>query len=167
MSAYRLVRANPSHCETVFQLSNQENVRMNSISPEPINWPAHLSWFKKAIEDPGMLFLIAEDDKGQFLGQIRIKADRDNHPLISISLIDEARGKGLARKVLRDACLAFFHQRPEQDAVYAQIQVQNIASVSAFSRAGFVFFSDLKIDGIAYTEMRFLNPKSDGKKNAN
>lgn len=162
MSACHLVPAAERHVEPVFHLSNEEEVRKNSIHPQKIEWQSHVSWFDKAIRDPNMMFFVIEDNAGKFLGQIRIHIDKDDKPLISVSLVPDVRGTGIGRKLLRESCLRFFNQKHGYEAVYAQIQAKNTASILAFTRAGFIQCKEFAFDTIPYVEMKFENIQGNG-----
>ena len=125
-------RAEPLDIRAVFELSNDPVVRANSIHPEPISWETHVAWFNKSIADPAVIFFVAEDARGSFVGQIRFNR-RGEHWIVSISIATEFRGQGLSAALLRDAMA----QIPDGSFI-AEIASGNEASKRLFASAGFV-----------------------------
>ena len=125
-------RAGPQDMRAVFELSNDPVVRANSIHPEPISWETHVAWFNKSIGDPEVVFLVAENASGDFVGQIRFNR-RGGHWIVSISVAAAFRGQGLSAALLRDAMA----QIPSGSFV-AEIASGNEASKRLFVSEGFI-----------------------------
>lgn len=136
--------------EQVFELSNDPLVRANSIHSEPIEWPTHEKWFANALVNPRLKFYIAESENGEMIGQVRIE-EREDGNLVSISLFESYRGKGLAQVVLTKAMEVSGRQR-----FVAEISTDNLTSLSLFKRCGFVGQENgsFMIDGRKFKRMR-------------
>lgn len=134
----------------VFELSNDPLVRANSIHSEPISWSTHEKWFANILVNPSVRFYLAESADGELIGQVRFEKREDGW-LISISLVAEFRGKGLAQIVLIKAM-----EISEQQSFIAEICSDNDASLSLFKRCGFVLQPDCSfiMDGRKFESLR-------------
>ena len=94
--------ANIDDMKKVFDLSNEDTVRANSIHTEKIEWENHVSWFKKRITNINEPFYVVEDTNGNFIGQLRFDK-HDEEFVVSVSISSEFRGKGLASEILTEA----------------------------------------------------------------
>ena len=117
----------------IFELSNDELVRQNSINQEKILWNNHIKWFHKRITLNNPFYVIrALNDK--LIGQVRI--DKKDEAVISISITHEFRGKNLAAKIIKDCSV-----KSNLSPIYAYIKPDNIASQRAFKKAGYIYNS--------------------------
>ena len=94
--------ANKDDIKKVFDLSNDDVVRQNSINKGKINWENHTKWFSDRIKNTEEPFYIIEDEKGNFIAQVRFNKE-DEGFVISISIQKEFRGKGIAGHLLNMA----------------------------------------------------------------
>lgn len=124
--------ANKNDVKNVFELSNEQTVRQNSIHSEQIVWEDHVAWFLKRIEDKTNPFYIIEDKNKNLIGQVRF--DTEQEPIISISIAENFRGKHLAPAIIK-ACSA----KCGLKTVFAYIKKSNISSVKAFEKAGYQY----------------------------
>ena len=124
--------------KNVFDLSNDDTVRAMSIHPEKIEWESHVKWFENALNDPDVLFYVAETANGDFIGQVRFARDNADW-VVSISLVKEYRGRGLASALLRKSI-----ELSRLENVTAYIYNTNKASLKAFEKADFEASSLLK-----------------------
>lgn len=120
--------------KNVFELSNDDIVRANSINQQKINWEEHVRWFAGRIKDINNPFYIVEDKNQNFIAQVRI--DKKDENVISVSLTKEFRGKNLSSKII-ELC----SKKSKCNEIYAYIKKENPASQKAFEKAGFVFVS--------------------------
>jgi UDP-2,4-diacetamido-2,4,6-trideoxy-beta-L-altropyranose hydrolase len=123
--------------------ANEPQVRSNSFSPEPIAPADHQRWFQAGLADANRLLLIARDGQGCPLGQIRFDRQPPAHAqspreaLIDLSLDRCARGRGLAKELVRLGLQAMAqHWGPATEAV-AEVLAGNAASQATFAKAGF------------------------------
>lgn len=117
--------------KNVFELSNDDLVRQNSIHIEKIDWETHVEWFKARINKIDEPFYIVEDKNGKFMGQLRFDKQNDDF-VVSVSIAPEFRGKGLASEILSEAI-----KKSGLKNLSAYIFDFNEASKNAFEKAGF------------------------------
>ena len=112
----------------IFELSNDELVRQNSINQEKILWNNHIKWFHKRITLNNPFYVIrALNDK--LIGQVRI--DKKDEAVISISITHEFRGKNLAAKIIKDCSV-----KSNLSPIYAYIKPDNYNIVKVGMGAG-------------------------------
>jgi pseudaminic acid synthase len=128
-------RAESKDCHLIWRWANDAQVRAVSFSSEPIPWEDHVGWFEARLVDPTCIFLIATDDVGTPVGQIRFEIE-GNDARISISLDEHQRGQGLGPRLINLASRRIFREL-DVDTVVAFIKPGNVASVRAFQKAGF------------------------------
>ncbi len=138
INSFYLRKAVESDSKTVFELSNDPTVREQSISKKMIGWEEHQVWFNKKIKEEDYIFLLAFDKKDNFIGQVRFHIER-NSATVSISVLKEFRGKGLSKKILREACSKIFSAGNNVQEIVAYILPHNEASLKAFISIGFSF----------------------------
>ncbi len=124
-------------CELIYKWANDPDVRAVSFSTEPIAWQEHVPWFKRELTDPDCILLIAQDQDGCPLGQVRFEIDGNNREAtISISIDSNFRGQGMGSSIVLLAEKELFKRRPVS-RINALIKPQNYASIRTFERAGF------------------------------
>lgn len=133
-SKIKIIKANDSHLQKVYDLSNQEYVRRNSKNPDLILWEDHVEWFEKALIDPDIVFLVVLYND-QFAGQVRFIIENDK-ATVNISLSEFVKGKKLSKSILMKSLDKLFCER-NIELVEAEIFADNIASVRLFESAGF------------------------------
>jgi len=135
--------------EKVFRLSNDPDVRRQSVSTGSIAWEKHVEWFGSMLREAPQDFLIAETPAKEFIGQIRFK-NLEEGALISISLCRGFRGRGLGEKLIRKALELSSHR-----VFQAWVKIQNPASWKMFEKTGFVETGQTCIEGQAYKVYRY------------
>lgn len=116
--------------KNVFELSNEDYVRANSLNLEKIDWEHHVNWFQERIKKTNEPFYIIEDEKNNFIGQVRI--DKKEEVIISISIRENFRGKGLAKKIIKNCSdLSNF------ETITAYVKESNLPSLKSFLKAGY------------------------------
>ena len=144
-NSFYLRKAVESDSKKIFELSNDPTVREQSISKKMINWDEHQSWFNKKIKEEDYIFLLAFDKKDNFIGQVRFQIECQS-ATVSISVLKEFRGKGLSKKILREACSKTFSDRSHIQEILAYILPHNEASMKAFISTGFSFACEENIE---------------------
>ena len=130
-------------------LANDPEVRANSIHPEQIDIKKHQAWFAERLDDSKSLFLVAVDDLGNRMGQVRFNPDKENM-IISISLHRLYRGKGLAGSMVHYACKKLIDERLFTGSIVAYVVPENIASIRIFENNNFVLEGDTILSGRIY-----------------
>ena len=130
--------------EAVYELSNDPVVRANSINREPIPWDDHVAWYNSKIaSDDCCYYLIFDGDR--LAAQVRFDIE-DGTALISISINETHRGRGLSSRILRETSSRFFKESDVQ-SIIAEIRTDNEGSVRAFEKAGYTLLKTIRIKG--------------------
>lgn len=139
-------QAGPEDCRQIFTWANDPVIRAASFSTAPISWEEHRAWFAGKMVDEQCFFWIVMAG-GEAAGQVRFELD-NTVALISVSLAAMFRGLGLGSRVVAEACAKLFDETGCQ-AVRAKIRRENLRSIQAFERAGFVPQGEEEVNGIA------------------
>jgi RimJ/RimL family protein N-acetyltransferase len=136
MAVLTLREATAGDARLLFDWVNDPLTRAQSFTQATIPWQDHERWFARRIAAANCMLLIAEDARGQPIGQVRFDIGDDGSAVISISISGEQRGQGYGATAIARACEAL---RAKHGAltVLAYIRRDNLASQRAFSRAGF------------------------------
>ncbi len=143
-SEVRLRPATVDDVQSTFEWANDPVTRAASFDSAEIPYEGHRAWFTSRLADPARHFFIGVAEEGA-VGLLRLEpGDRDGWALISINVAPAARGKGRGTALLRAAsvqawALGF-------TGIIAFIRVDNVASVRAFERAGYVRTCRLDVD---------------------
>jgi spore coat polysaccharide biosynthesis predicted glycosyltransferase SpsG/RimJ/RimL family protein N-acetyltransferase len=132
-SPVRLRPATIDDADFLFALRNDDDVRRRSFHPPP-TWDEHLVWLGDTIGDPERRLFVVESGSRP-VGQARLDTF-DDHEVVSLALVEQARGRGLGRGVL--GALTALTARD----LVAYVQPGNARSLATFSSAGFVVESD-------------------------
>ena len=126
----RLRQATPADKFVVHGHQRIPAIRRWFRQPEVPSSSEHSTWFDSALRNPAIeLWLI--ESAGFVLGHVRTDADGDGRREVSILVVPEAQGMGIATaalKALRDL---------SSNTLVADIHPDNRASITAFTRAGF------------------------------
>jgi spore coat polysaccharide biosynthesis predicted glycosyltransferase SpsG/RimJ/RimL family protein N-acetyltransferase len=132
-----LRKAKLEDIKEVFDLSNQEYVRRYSINKDKIEWKEHIKWFNSVLEDKNTVFYVVTDKNDSFLGQIRYKIIQ-NSAIVSISLSDKLKGRGLSKNILHESIKMIFDEKQSVKEIIAFVSEDNIASKKMFEGLNFV-----------------------------
>jgi len=140
--------ATPADCDLLWAQRNEEGARAASLSTAPIPLSDHRSWYARALADPCVTLLVAEDPpSGTPLGHVRLTRRPPTADTATISLVVDlaARGRGIGPAILR-AATAWARTRAGLDAILALIRPDNIPSLRAFERAGYQYVG-VRVEG--------------------
>lgn len=126
--------------ENTYDWATDPSVRQNSFNSEEIKFENHKKWFEEKIRSEASLFLIFEVDMEK-IGLVRFDKNSD-HFIIGITVAPNQRGNGYASQMLIKALGEFSNWT--RSPVFAYIKQENIASIRAFQKAGFIF--DMNMD---------------------
>ena len=149
----KLRPATPADAIDILNWRNDPHTRAMSKNSEMIDEARHLEWFRAAIADPQRLLLIGEHEN-QKIGMVRFDYE-GNAWKVSINLAPQMRGKGFGYLLLKSG-LNFLRSVKNADSIFAEIKAGNNASLSIFSKCGFVVSNEHG----GYIEMVF-NPLAD------
>lgn len=124
----------------VFELSNDKDVRENSINTSKIEFPSHQKWFLSKISNPKDYFYIIKTHNDDFIGQLRIE-NKNNENIISISIKKEFRNRKIASKIINQCSIL-----SDLSKITAYIKPSNIPSIKAFERAGYKFDKEVILE---------------------
>jgi UDP-2,4-diacetamido-2,4,6-trideoxy-beta-L-altropyranose hydrolase len=128
-------RATVDDMKVYFDWANDPLTRGNSINKEKIEWSSHQKWFKNKLSDDKTLFFVfsLEDN---LIGQLRFDF-LEGYWLISFSVDEKFRGKGLAEIIVYKSILQIKKIFDADLKLKAQVQEDNIASLKIFQHLGF------------------------------
>ncbi|MCM8542610.1 MAG: GNAT family N-acetyltransferase [Lentisphaeraceae bacterium] len=127
-------------CSFVFELSNDSLVRSASFSSEKIIWSEHQLWFDGILtNDDIQLWIVQENFKN--IGQLRFKKISIDCARISISIVAEMRGQGLASNIIHAGAEKMFKETKFKK-IEALIKKTNTASIKSFEKAGFLMATE-------------------------
>jgi RimJ/RimL family protein N-acetyltransferase len=132
---FRLRPANASDAELLRAWRNDAVTRAASRSTAEVGEAEHLAWLGGVLTDPSRLLLVAEHD-GRPIGQVRLDAAGKRWE-INVSLSPDARGRGFGAALIRRG-VERLRAQGGQGPVEAWIRAENLPSLRAFRRAGFV-----------------------------
>jgi len=141
----KLRKASAADCRRIWQWSSDPAVREESFISDPIPYHDHVEWFKKKISDSDCYLFIAEEGDNKPIGQIRFELT-GHHATVSVSLDQKFRYKGYGSKIIALASQDIF-ATTTTNLIHAYIKRGNIASTSAFKKAGFIFSEEVRIKG--------------------
>jgi len=137
ISELKLRPATFEDCRLLWEWANEPAVRAVSFSTELIAWEDHVSWFRQKLADPHCLLYVVIDSKGIPVGQVRLDFNSKGNAEVDISITSSERKKGYACATLRLACQRVSGET-SVNKVRAHIKEDNVASIVAFSKAGFI-----------------------------
>lgn len=128
--------ASKQDCSFLWKLVNDPAVRAASFHSDSIAMKKHEKWFGSKLSDPDCLLYIATDAGGEPIGQVRFDVENAK-AVVSVSLVDEQRGKGYGARLIGLGSERLFNCRKEVRELRAFIKKQNVGSVRAFKTAGY------------------------------
>jgi len=135
--------ASLSEAEILFKLSNDVGVRENSINRNQIEWDNHIKWLKEKIESDTYHIYLFFDGKN-FIGQVKFEIE-NKEAVISISIVNEYRGKKLAAPILRKGIESMLNKARRIEKIFAYIKPENQSSIKSFNKVGFNFQDQVEI----------------------
>lgn len=132
-------RATADDVQLYYVWVNDPATRQQSFNSEPISWEDHVAWFSRKLTDPNVLLLVfvVQGESGDPVGQVRFEKQPDGEAIIGVSVDASFRGKGLASWLIQ-AAVQTYQEDWGDVPITAYIKPENVASVRAFERAGFV-----------------------------
>jgi UDP-2,4-diacetamido-2,4,6-trideoxy-beta-L-altropyranose hydrolase len=119
----------------LWRLANEPQLRAMSFCEQPISWEDHLRWFEAKLADAQCLFLIAENDAGAAIAQVRFDM-KDQDATISLGVEAEQRGKGFGSVIVSQASHLLF-EKTEVNVIHAYLKPINMASRRVFEKSGY------------------------------
>ena len=120
----------------LWEWANDPAVRAASFASAPIAWETHTAWFAEKLRQEKCLILIAEDDAGTPVGQVRFDPREDGGADVNVSVAKASRGCGLAVSIIELGVRKAF-ATADWNRIHAFIKPENVASQKIFKKAGF------------------------------
>ncbi|MFA7289113.1 MAG: GNAT family N-acetyltransferase [Melioribacteraceae bacterium] len=143
MNNLTIREANIEDAKLLYELSNQEDVRANSINQKQIDWNDHLAWLNKKLNDSNYKIFIYFD-RNNYVGQVKFELEK-KQATISISITREMRGRGYSQYMLSKAIKELLAANNSIANIIALIKPVNTASINAFKKVGFAYSGEVKI----------------------
>jgi len=137
LPAVTLRRAAEKDQRLLWEWRNEPEVRAQSFESGPIPWERHVDWFRAKFRDPNCFVYVVLNGQEEPIGQVRFDVRLDGTAEVSVSLAKEQRGRGYGRVAIQRACADLIHTVPVAQFV-AHVRPENVASMRAFGKAGFV-----------------------------
>ncbi len=138
--------------EFLFNLRNEEAVRLVSLNSNPISLDTHSQWFQKKLESQNSIIFISEVDSLP-IGQTRYDLLNPKEAEVSIAVTSNFRGKGYGTEILKRTAKQFFQDFPGVEMIYAFINLGNEASLRSFAKAGYRLLGKSDLGGLTRNQM--------------
>ena len=156
LPAIKLRSAQAKDAKQLWKWTNDPTTRQASFQSAPIPWDEHLAWFNASMENATRLMIIAENDEGIPIAQVRFDQVAELLFTISISLSPSLRGLGLAPLIIEKSG-NHLRGNSHETTIEAWIKSENMASIRSFERAGYEHDPDGTLRGSDHTRVRMLS----------
>ena len=136
MATLTIRPAASADCELLWKWRNDPEVRAASFNSDMIEWAVHQRWFDARMADSQCTILIACDESGEAIGQVRFDLIGDGEFEIAVSIDQRHRASGYGGRLIQMTTDDFL-STGELRTIHAYIKPENIASIRAFTRAGY------------------------------
>ena len=150
-----LRKANNKDCQLFWYWVNDPLVRENAFNQQQIALEDHQIWFKRQLNNPDVIMLIAESEYGP-VAQVRFDRE-DSKFTISYSIANQFRGFGLGKTIISKAI--DYLKNPQPFTLIAEVKEGNISSQKIFEKIGFNKVKSLKYNQQVYTYHLQVSPK--------
>ena len=151
--------ASLNDAKILFELSNDDRVRENSINTDKIEWENHVNWLKEKIISSNYYIYLFFYDKN-FIGQVKFEIE-DKEAIISISIVNEYRGKKLAAPMLLKGIESFLKIAKNVEKIVAYIRPENQSSIKSFNKVGFNLHEQTMIKKIKFNKYFLVSKNSE------
>jgi len=135
MSFIKLRHATPEDIKKIFEWRNAEEIRQFSFNTALIPWKTHVEWFNTTLLCNDRILMIGEIEENP-IGVIQYNLLNSEEAIINIYLVPGLQSQGLGTKLLL-AGIKWASQNINIKHILAEIIPDNIASIKAFTKAGF------------------------------
>jgi RimJ/RimL family protein N-acetyltransferase len=129
----------------IWQWANEPDVRAASFHTAGISWDEHCRWFAACLGGPRCIILVAEDESGNAVGQVRFELT-DTGATVGISVDPRFRSRGFGSRILHEGLMVVSRER-DVHTVDAYVKQDNMVSVRLFEGCGFVRAGSTTIRG--------------------
>lgn len=129
-------KAREEHLEVTYEWANDPLARQMSYNHNAIPFEDHQKWYSGKIKDSSCFYYIFEND-GQAFAQIRFD-NRENFYLLSYSISDAFRGKGLGSFIISAGLKSLRNDLGTNATVVGYVKKDNVASCLSFEKMKFL-----------------------------
>lgn len=138
--------ASEHDCRRLWRWVNDPDVRRWSFDSDPIEWDAHVAWFREKRADPNCWLYVIVDETDEPFGLVRLDVGAEASAEVAVSIARDRRGRGYGAEALRLACARFFADSRARQVV-AHIKPDNEPSIRAFEATGFTRQGTTQVKG--------------------
>jgi RimJ/RimL family protein N-acetyltransferase len=121
--------------ESILNLSNEVEVRLNSFNQGMIDSKSHLNWMKSVLQDENLEVFTFKLANIHLVAYVKFEK-KESSVIIGIALSKEFRGKKLASLIIYKAIREYLKNHNEVKII-AEIKSNNLKSIKAFKKIGF------------------------------
>jgi UDP-2,4-diacetamido-2,4,6-trideoxy-beta-L-altropyranose hydrolase len=119
----------------LFEWRNDQKTREMSINCDHVDWNSHVEWFNDSLKNPNReIYVVFSEEIPCATYRLDIIGDECE---LSLTVDPKQRGKGIATKVIELAIRSEFAKN-RADRIVAHVKADNLASMKAFLRNGFI-----------------------------
>lgn len=135
--------------ESIYENIHAQYIKKYYPGKEKEQWENHKRWYKFLIKSQLYSLYTVTDEKNKFLGYVKFELDEE-FAIINIFLVESMRGKKISSDIIRLSIEEFSFKKSKISVIFAYILEENIASIRAFKKEGFVFDSIEEYKGIEH-----------------
>lgn len=154
-SPVELRLATADDVDFVWRVNNHPSVREQSLTIATIPWEQHVEWFASKLSSSSTIFFIAERDRSP-VATVRFDLEGEHDATISVAVSPAYRSRGIGTHTIRAGTETFARAHPDR-AITACIRATNVASLTAFRRAGYEFERSEHRDGLDLERYRYAH----------
>lgn len=136
MANCSVTKASEAHLSVTYTWANDPLARQMSYNHNTIPFEDHQKWYSAKIKDESCLYCIFEND-GEAFAQIRFD-DRGSFYLLSYSIADAFRGKGLGSFIIAEGLKFLRNHIGKAAIVVGYVKQDNVASCLSFEKMKFL-----------------------------
>lgn len=137
MEEITLRKADKKDCRDLWAWRNHPEVRKWHFNADKIKYKIHVKWFEEKIRSDNACIYIAENQKKEKMGQIRMDAGTGESVYVTVDLNPQFFGRHIGARIIRMGTDAFMRENFYTGVMAAEICSKNIASQRAFEKAGY------------------------------
>jgi len=118
-----------------FEWANEAQTRKQSYNSDPISYEGHIKWFQTKLNSPNTALYVILLNQNP-IGQVRFDCS-NNNAVISYSLDEKYRGKGLGTVMLQKSIVQFREDYGNDLSIVGYVRKENIPSIKAFRALSF------------------------------
>ncbi|TDP53101.1 RimJ/RimL family protein N-acetyltransferase [Bacteriovorax stolpii] len=135
-------KATAADARFLFELRNLDSNRIQFRNPDKVEWESHEPWVARFLKNErNRMYVFSVNNEK--IGMFRVDESGD----VSVSLLDEFKGKGYGSEMIKIGSSFYLKDFPEAK-LFAEIKKENAASSKAFMKAGYKLTESLNSDYI-------------------